>query len=118
MGEPSDQLHVVQPPVVRRGPGTPLLIASTPSGTVISSLKVALSDGWSFTGNQVLADSGWPSAMAPCAFSSQPPWPSTALPSWAGWPPYSTTTVNGRPLTMPRAGLTTSSVPSAFDDAR
>jgi hypothetical protein len=66
---------------------TPLLIASTPSGTVIVTAKVALSDGWSFTGYQVAADSGWPSAIAPSVVLSQPPSPSTSFFIGPGLPP-------------------------------
>jgi hypothetical protein len=79
---------VVQPPALVRGPGTPMLRADRPSGTVIASAKVALSEGWSLTGNQVLADSGWPRASAPSApLLSQPPSPRVLFASWPGVPP-------------------------------
>jgi hypothetical protein len=78
---------VVQPPVLDRSPGTPTLSTSRPSGTVMASVKVALSEGWSLTGNQVLADSGWPSATAVPAPVSQPPSPRFLFASWPGLPP-------------------------------
>jgi hypothetical protein len=54
----SVQRQVSLPALVARSPGTPLLSTSTPAGTVMVSANVALSEGWSLTGNQVLADSG------------------------------------------------------------
>jgi hypothetical protein len=45
MGAPSAHVQVVQPAALRRAPGTPFPITSRPSGTVIASLKVALSAG-------------------------------------------------------------------------
>lgn len=90
-------------------PGTPLLTAVTPCGTVISKSYAALSDGWSLTGNQVLADSGWPSAIAPSAVCRNPPSPSTSFFSGFGTPSYTISATNPLPVIRPAAGLMTSS---------
>ncbi len=71
-----------------------------------------MSDGWSLTGYQVLADSGWPSAIAPSGVAWKPPSPSSAFGSGCGTPPYVTSTVSRFPDGSPRGGVTISSAPS------
>jgi hypothetical protein len=58
IGSRGDHVQVVRPPSVSIPVRVPLATASTPSGVVISNLKVALSLGWSLAGNQLLAPSG------------------------------------------------------------
>jgi hypothetical protein len=78
---------------------------------------VALSIGWSLTGNQVLADSGWPSAIAPSSVCRKPPSPKSGLWIDPGLPEYPISTVNSASLTIPSAGVTTSSASSRLSSA-
>jgi hypothetical protein len=58
---------------VTGGPvGRPFATATSPSGTVISNVYVALSVGWSFTGNHVADPSGSLTTIAPSRVVTQP----------------------------------------------
>ena len=63
----------------------PLATTSRPAGAVTTKVYDALSIGWSLTGNQLAATSGWPATIAPSSVWMNPasmvkPGPSTI--SW------------------------------------
>ncbi len=90
----------------------PLATASTPSGVVISKLKVALSLGWSLAGNQVLAPSGSEAAKLPSSgvpiHPTSPKGPSRG----SGVPSKSTVTATGSSAGSGSAGASTRSSPA------
>jgi len=49
-----------------------LEIASSPAGTVTTNVKLALSVGWSLSGNQLAATSGSPATTAPSSVCMNP----------------------------------------------
>jgi hypothetical protein len=72
------------------------------------NVYVALSTGWSFTGNQVVADSGWPMMRRPSSVWNVPFAPRPVLTA-AGTPPYRTATTKSSLASSELAGFTRSS---------
>src|SRR3954464_12946417 len=65
IGLSSFQRNVVRPPCSVVGPGRPLPTTVQPVGTVAVRCRAALSDGWSATGNQAVAECGSPVTLTP-----------------------------------------------------
>ncbi len=86
IGSSASQRHVVQPPWVLLSSRLPFAIASRPSGTVISNVKLALSVGWSFAGNHVEAPCGSPRINTPSSVRRGPDTPRASLIGF-GMPP-------------------------------
>src|SRR5690348_15325818 len=61
----SSQTKLARPPAVVRETRSPLATTAVPSGTLTRKVYVALSVGWSFAGNQVLAALGSSPTNAP-----------------------------------------------------
>src|SRR3954453_6438985 len=97
---------------------SPLATAVTPLGTVRWNVYVALSIGWSFTGNHVDAPSGSLRTKLLSPVLIQPTAIGMALVDrGSGEPRYSTLTVKSLPFSSGFAGVMTSSPPSRVKGA-
>ncbi|HTV20840.1 MAG TPA: hypothetical protein VMG12_19280 [Polyangiaceae bacterium] len=65
IGSAASQRHVVHPSCVTWPVSSPLAMAASPSGTLISNVYEARSRGCSLAGNQLLAERGSPATIAP-----------------------------------------------------
>ena len=72
IGSGASQLHVVSPSAGDDPSSSPFATATSPSGTVMSNEYVALSVGWSLTGNHVAEPSGSLTTIAPSRVVTQP----------------------------------------------
>jgi hypothetical protein len=73
------------PPWRLRPSRRPWATTSRAAGAVTTKVQDALSIGWSLTGNQVAATSGWPATMAPLSVWMNPASmvkPGTSTISW------------------------------------
>src|SRR5688572_18481344 len=108
IGRVTSHSQVVKPSAVLLPRSTPLESALRFSGAAIPIVYVALSRGWSLTGNQDAATNGSPMATAPLSVCRNPVSPSPSSRVAAGTPEYVTATTNWSPAGIGAAGVTTS----------
>ena len=84
---------------------------------MIAVVYVALSRGWSLTGNHVAATCGCPATTAPSGVWNQPAWPRAGSSSRTGTPWYFIVTRNFCPFFRAFFGVTTSSCPVRVHEA-